>query len=187
MKPCQWEDTSSAGFQPIGGATSNGSALHQRIDPMEQAPAKSARPSWSLRDWVRHGWTLTANLGGRLSDHNSSVLAAAVAFYSFLSIFPAIAAIVSLYGLVANPHDLKNEIDTLRAILPADVVSPLSAWLANLIQKPRGHFGVGLVVSLVVSIWSARYATATLMTALDIAFAVPEQRTLLPTTWSPCS
>lgn len=120
-----------------------------------------------------------ANLGRRLSVHNASVLAAAVAFYSFLSIFPAIAALVSLYGLVANPHELRSDLEALRAVLPADAVSPLSAWLTDLIHKPRAHFSAGLAISVAISVWSARYATATLMIALDVAFAAPERRTLL--------
>jgi membrane protein len=128
---------------------------------------------------LRRGWTVAANVWQRLGDHNTSVLAAAVAFYSFLSIFPAIAALVSLYGLVANPNDLGNEIDTLRAVVPAEMLSPLSDWLANLISKPRTSFGLGLIISITLSIWSARYATATLMTALDVAYGIAEQRSFL--------
>lgn len=124
-------------------------------------------------------WTVVANVWQRLGDHNSSVLAAAVAFYSFLSIFPAIAALVSLYGLFANPSDLSSELDTLRAVVPAEVLSPLSDWLTNLINKPRASFGLGLIISLALSVWSARYATATLITALDIAYGVEEQRSFL--------
>ncbi|CCD91549.1 Ribonuclease BN (fragment) [Bradyrhizobium sp. ORS 375] len=122
---------------------------------------------------------MTSRFFQRLGDHNSSTLAAAVAFYSFLSIFPALAAVVSLYGLVASPSDISRQLDSLRAVLPEDVLSPLSTWLTNLVNKPRGHFGLGLTVSVLISVWSARYATATLMTALDIAFAVPEQRSFL--------
>ena len=143
------------------------------------AISESPRSRLPREGRVRRGWRRAANLGRRLSDHNTSVLAAAVAFYSFLSIFPAIAALVSLYGLVANPHELKSELDTLRAVLPADAVSPLSAWLTDLIHKPRAHFSAGLAISVAISVWSARYATATMMIALDVAFAVPERRTLL--------
>jgi len=129
--------------------------------------------------WIRRSWTVVANVWQRLGDHNTSVLAAAVAFYSFLSIFPAIAALVSLYGLIANPNDLSNELNTLQAVVPTEVLSPLSDWLTNLVHKPRTNFGLGLVISLALSIWSARYATATLMTALDVAYGIPEQRTFL--------
>jgi membrane protein len=133
----------------------------------------------SASRWGRRGWDVAVNLWQRLSDHNTSSLAAAVAFYSFLSIFPALTALVSLYGLVANPDDLRRELDALRTVLPSDVVSPVSSWLTDLIHKPRAHFSLGLAISVAVSVWSARYATATLMTALDVAYAVPEQRTFL--------
>jgi membrane protein len=128
---------------------------------------------------MRLGWSVAANVWQRLGDHNASVLAAAVAFYSFLSIFPAIAALVSVYGLVANPTDLSHELDELKAVVPVEVLSPLSGWLMHLINKPRAGFGFGLAISLALSIWSARHATATLMTALDVAYGTSEQRTFL--------
>ncbi|QOZ78817.1 hypothetical protein XH83_27450 [Bradyrhizobium sp. CCBAU 53351] len=115
----------------------------------------------------------------RLGDHNISVLSAAVAFYSFLSIFPAIAALVSLYGLVADTNDIVRQLNALQAILPGEATALISERLKALVQNTRPPFGVGLMVSVGISIWSARYATGTLMTALNVTYAVPEGRGLV--------
>ncbi|WP_050991120.1 MULTISPECIES: YihY/virulence factor BrkB family protein [Bradyrhizobium] len=115
----------------------------------------------------------------RLGDHNISVLSAAVAFYSFLSIFPAIAALVSLYGLVADTNDIVQQLNALQVILPGEATALISERLKALEQGTRPPFGVGLMVSVGISIWSARYATGTLMTALNVTYGVSEERGLV--------
>lgn len=112
----------------------------------------------------------------RLAEHNISVLSAAVAFYSFLSIFPAIAALVSLYGLVADTDDIVRQLNALQVILPDEATALISGRLMALEQGTRPPFGVGLMVSIGISIWSARYATGTLMTALNVTYGVSEER-----------
>lgn len=115
----------------------------------------------------------------KLGDHNISILSAAVAFYSFLSIFPAIAALVSLYGLVADTNDIVRQLNALQVILPGEATALISERLKVLEQGTHPPFGVGLMVSVGISIWSARYATGTLMTALNVTYAVSEERGLV--------
>lgn len=112
----------------------------------------------------------------RLAEHNVSVLSAAVAFYSFLSIFPAIAALVSLYGLLADTDDIVRQLNALQVILPEEATALISRRLVALEQGTRPPFGVGLMVSVGISIWSARYATGTLMTALNVTYGISEER-----------
>ena len=64
-------------------------------------------------------------------------------------------------------------------MLPPDAVSLLSGWLQQLAQRPRSSFGTGLVLSLLLSLWTARYATGAIMTALNVAYDEPESRSLL--------
>lgn len=150
--------------------------LKERIGTAASTTKKPKRAPVPARGWLRRGWTFVRNALQRLSEHNTSVLAAAVAFYSFLSIFPAITALVSLYGLVANPHDIERQIAELQAVLPSEAISPIASWLHSLTQKPHAHFSLGFVISTAIAVWTAGYATGTLMTALDLAYAVPEQR-----------
>jgi membrane protein len=150
--------------------------LQERMGAAANASKKPKRAPVPTRGWARRGWTFVWNASQRLSDHNTSVLAAAVAFYSFLSIFPAITALVSLYGLVANPHDVERQIGALQAVLPAEAISPIASWLHSLAQKPPGHFSLGFAISTAIAVWTAGYATGTLMTALDLAYDVAEQR-----------
>lgn len=128
---------------------------------------------------LRAVYDLVKKVWSRLGEHDASILAAAVAFYSFLSIFPAVAALVSLYGLFANPAEIEHQVQTLSKVLPADAVAPISGWMNDLVQKPRAHFGIGLAIGVAISIWSARYAIGTLMTSLNVAYSVREQRSFV--------
>ena len=124
-------------------------------------------------------WGIAKRVWQQTGEDNISILAAGVAFYSLLSIFPALTALVSVYGLVADPTIVQRELHDLRGVLPADAVSLLSGWLQQLAQRPRSSFGTGLVLSLLLSLWTARYATGAMMTALNVAYDEPESRSLL--------
>ena len=138
----------------------------------EREPQLDARP---MGRW----WSFIPNVWRQVGEDNVSILAAGVAFYAMLSIFPALTALVSLYGLFADPSIVQQELNDLRGVLPDDGISLLSKWLEQLADRPRSNFGVGLIVSLALSLWSARSATGTMMTALNVAYDEPESRNLL--------
>ena len=129
----------------------------------------------SMRRW----WSFIPSVWRQVGEDNVSILASGVAFYSMLSIFPALTALVSLYGLFADPSIVQQQLNDLRGVLPEDAVSLLSAWLQQLVDRPQSSFGVGLMVSLALSLWGARSATGTMMTALNIAYDEPESRNFL--------
>src|SRR5690606_40822593 len=65
----------------------------------------AARP----RDIPAKGWRQIAlRVKDELSKDNISIVAAGIAFHGLLAIFPAIAALVSIYGLIADPADIEN-------------------------------------------------------------------------------
>ncbi len=138
---------------------------------MPNRKASTAPSAWALQ-----ARTIARRVWGQLQEDNISVLAAAIGFYAFLSIFPALTAVVSLYGLFAQPSAVQQQIEQLRGLLPSEALALLSRWLQQLAHGQSATFGIGLIVSLVVSLWTASYATATMMTALDIAYEVPERR-----------
>ena len=80
---------------------------------------------------------------------------AAVAFYTLLAIFPALAATVSIYGLVADPAAIQRLIDALQGILPAAALGLLHGELDQLIRNgPRG-LSIGVAIGLATTLWSA--------------------------------
>lgn len=121
-------------------------------------------------------WSIAKAFFQKLSEDKVSVLAAAVAFYAIVSVFPALSALVSLYGLVADPNVVRTQLDALQGVMPAEALSLLSGWLDSLLESRRSSFGLGLLVSIAISLWIARNATGTMMVALNVTFDEAEER-----------
>ena len=101
---------------------------------------------------------------------------AAVAFYTLLAIFPALAATVSIYGLVADPAAIQRLIDALPGILPAAALGLLHGELDQLIRNgPRG-LSIGVAIGLATTLWSANQGSKALFDALNVIYREPEKR-----------
>ncbi|MGC2409271.1 MAG: YihY/virulence factor BrkB family protein [Methyloceanibacter sp.] len=124
-------------------------------------------------------WTILTHTWRRVGKDNLSALAAATAFYALLSIFPMLAAVVSLYGLVADPSLVERQVAALEGILPPEAVKLVATWLQALVQGPPARFGVGLLVSVLLALWSAWSATGMLMTAVNLCYGEEEKRSFV--------
>lgn len=151
---------------PVAGAG------RRRTAPGHQAARPSAIP--------RSGWwAILKRVWRETSTDNISIIAASVGFYALLSIFPALIALVSVYGLVADPATVETQLRSMSGFLPPEAVSLLADWLHGFVQRSSSEFGIGLIVSVALALWSARYATSTMMTALNIAYEETEKRNLI--------
>ena len=104
------------------------------------------------------------------------LLAAGVAFYSFLALFPALIAAITLYGLVADPATVARQADELTDAMPADAASLVTDQLEALADAPQQSLGLGLLVALALALWSASGGVGNLVTAINIAYDEEETR-----------
>ena len=107
--------------------------------------------------------------GKRASDSNLSLIAAGVAFFSMLSIFPALAALIAVVSLLANPVVAISQLEEVCGLLPTDVCDILNAQLVGLISTRSSQLGWASAVSLGVALWSARAGVGAMMLGLDTA------------------
>ncbi len=112
----------------------------------------------------------------RIYQHNLSALAAAAAFYALLSIFPTLTALVSLYGLVADPAMAERQVAAMEGVLPPEALKLVATWLEALVQGPTTKFGIGLLVSMLLASWSVWSATVMLMNAVNTCYGDEETR-----------
>jgi membrane protein len=124
-------------------------------------------------------WTILTNFWAELDRDHVSIMAAGVAFYALLSIFPGMSALISIYGLVADPATIENQLNSLAGILPQEALKLLSDQLHALVAAPRNKLGLGLVVSLLLALWSSTSGTGAVMQALNVAFEEEERRGVL--------
>ncbi len=106
----------------------------------------------------------------------ASLLAAGVAFYAFLSLFPAMIAGVLAYGLVADPLSIARQSDRIAANLPADAASLVTGQMEAVASTDNRSLGIGLVLALVLALYSASGGVGNLITAVNLMFGFDETR-----------
>ncbi|MGQ0443950.1 MAG: YihY/virulence factor BrkB family protein [Beijerinckiaceae bacterium] len=115
----------------------------------------------------------------RVSRDNLTLVAAGVAFYALLSLFPALGVIVSLYGLIADPVQIARQIEDFGGFLPPEALKLLTDSLQSITEAGTGKHDVALITSLVVSLWSAKAAISSIMTGLTIAYEKTGERSFI--------
>ena len=104
------------------------------------------------------------------------MLSAGVAFYAFLSIFPALIAAVMTWGLVADPAQMREQVEGLTGALPASSRKLILAQIDNVASTSTSSLGIGLVVTLALALWSASGGVSNLMTAINLAYDEEDNR-----------
>lgn len=111
-----------------------------------------------------------------IKDDEVSLLASAVAFRIFLSIFPTLIAAVAIFGLVTEPAELGRLLAEARAVMPGDAFTLLERSLTKLSESGTGGVAIAGVLG---GLWAASSAAAVLVKALNLAYDVREQRKFL--------
>jgi membrane protein len=123
-------------------------------------------------------------LNKRLGTHNDMVSAAGVAFYGLLALAPTLLALVSIYGLVSDPEDIKNQVESLAGSLDQATKDLLVEQISTMIgadanegtaANPIRHW-ISLAVSILLALWSSSGALQKLMGTISLAYESVETR-----------
>lgn len=106
----------------------------------------------------------------------ASLLAAGVAFYAFLSLFPAMIAAVLAYGLFADPLSIARQSDRISEQLPADAASVITGQMEAVASTDNRSLGIGLVLALALALYSASGGVGNLVTAVNTMFGFDDTR-----------
>ncbi|PXY25250.1 YihY/virulence factor BrkB family protein [Prauserella sp. PE36] len=109
-------------------------------------------------------------------EDNLSVLAAGVAFFGFLALFPALIAALTLYGLVADPQQIADQTRRITDALPGSAGQLIGEQLTAAANAGGGALTIGLVIALLAALWSASSGVSNLMTAVNVAYGEEETR-----------
>jgi membrane protein len=112
----------------------------------------------------------------RIKELNLALLAAGVAFWGTLSIFPLLIGIVTVYGLVRSPQDATDQINSALSALSPDVRHAIGDQVASVAASRQTALSFGLVLSILVLLWAASSGAQNLITALTTAFEQEETR-----------
>ena len=114
-----------------------------------------------------------------VKDDNVPLLAAGVAFYAMLAIFPAIIAVVTIYGMVADPAQVESQVGEFAKSLPAGADQLLTTQLESVTSAGRQSLSIGLVVSLLAVLWTASGGVQGLVKGLNLVYDEQESRGFL--------
>ncbi|WP_299844170.1 YihY/virulence factor BrkB family protein [uncultured Jannaschia sp.] len=128
-------------------------------------------------DLPRRGWmdVLKRTYAEVTNDH-VMLVAAGVTFYALLALFPALAALVSIYGLFADPATIQGHITALEGVLPGGAMEIISGQLESLASQGSAGLGLAFVLGLGTSLWSANAGVKSIFEALNIAYEEEETR-----------
>jgi membrane protein len=139
---------------------------------VEVPGGRAARPT----EIPARGWVQVAKRGWREAKADQvPLLAAGVAFYAFLAIFPALIAIVSIYGLFADPSTIANQLNSLTAALPDEAAQIITDQVTALSSR-RQTLGISLILAVLIALWSASAGISNLLTAINVAYDEEDKR-----------
>jgi membrane protein len=142
----------------------------------EAAGRRAERPS----EIPPRGWfAILGRVKGEVKEDNVTLLAAGVAFYAMLAIFPAIIAVVTVYGMVADPNQVESQVGEFAKSLPSGADELLTEQLRNVTQAGRQSLSIGLAVSLLAVLWSASGGVQGLVKGLNLVYDERESRGFL--------
>jgi membrane protein len=123
------------------------------------------------------GWLdILRRVKQQLAEDNLSLVAAGAAFYGLLAIFPALAALVSLYGLFTDPETVQRQMQAVQSVLPPESAQLIQQQLTRIVSTGGGALTIGAVVGFVLALWSAKKGVSAIMTALNIVYDEEEKR-----------
>jgi membrane protein len=105
--------------------------------------------------------------------------AAGVVFYGLLAIFPAITALVSSYGLFADPSTISDNLHSLALMLPGDSFTIVQDEIGRVVAKANSSLSLAFCFGLGLAIWSANAGVKAILDALNVAYEVEEKRGLI--------
>lgn len=126
------------------------------------------------------GWKdVVVRLKRQMQEDDVALLAAGVAFFALLALVPSLVALVSIYGLVADPADVQTTVDDALSAAPTEVQDLVSSQLQSVVESEPSGLRLGVVVGLALALWSASSGMKHLMGALTLAYHETEGRKFL--------
>jgi len=114
-----------------------------------------------------------------ISENRIFLIAAGVTFYGIVALFPGIAAVVSIYGLLANPGSISGHLGTLAGVAPGGGIDVIKDQLTQLTQQSGTALSLRFAVSLVIALWFSNSGMTGLFDALNAVYEEKEQRNLI--------
>lgn len=152
--------------------------------------SSAASPATETEDRGRHasspselpkaGWKdILLRVYANIGEHRILSLAAGMTYYTILAVFPALAALVAIYGLFSDPASIAKHLDQMAGVMPGGAIEVAREQLTRVASKGGQTLGLTFIIGLAVSLWSANAAMKSLFDTLNIVYDEREKRSFL--------
>jgi len=161
----------------LGAAAGGGPGASHETDPGAVANGGHGRQADQPQEIPPRGWKdIAKRTAKEVKQDQVPLLGAGVAFYALLSLFPAIIAGVSIYGLVADPATVRDQINRLTEMLSPETAAIIGTQLKQVTSGAGGALGVATVIGILTALWSASSGMKALITGVNLAYDETESR-----------
>jgi len=161
----------------LGAAAGGGPGASHETDPDDVANGGRGRQADKPQEIPPKGWKdIAKRTAKEVKQDQVPLLAAGVAFYTLLALFPAIIAGVSIYGLVADPQTVRDQIDKLTQMLSPSTAQLLTEQIKQVTSGAGGALGLATVIGILTALWSASSGMKALITGVNLAYDEGESR-----------
>jgi membrane protein len=152
-------------------------AQHTRL---QNGRGQSATTPYEIH---KPGWVdILLRIYLHITNDRILLIAAGVTFYLILAIFPAISALVLIYGLFFDPETMAGHVNLVAGVAPGGAIDILREQLTRLGQQSGAALGVSFFVSLAIALWSATSGVKTIFDGLNVAYEEEEKRSFVKLT-----
>src|SRR4051794_22684269 len=113
-------------------------------------------------------WEGVRSFAAKVSADRVLTEAGSVAFFALLAIFPALAALISLYGLVADARTVSDHLTSLAGLIPGGGMDVIKEQARSLTSGEPKALGMGVLFGFAASLWSANQGITALFDALNV-------------------
>jgi membrane protein len=161
----------------LGAAAGGGPGASHETDPDAVANGDHGRQADLPQEIPPKGWKdIAKRTLKEVKQDQVPLLGAGVAFYALLSLFPAMIAGISIYGLVADPETVRNQLDKLTEMLSPSTADLIGEQIKQVTSGAGGALGVATVIGILTALWSASSGMKAMITGVNLAYDESEGR-----------
>ena len=144
----------------------------RKTTPSDRGRTAATPSDIPAKGWWDIGWRVVKGI----QEDRVLLVAAGVTFYGLLALFPAVAALVSLYGVFTDPASISEQLRLLSGFLPDGALEVIGDQVKRISAQGRGTLSFTFVGTLLLSLWGANAATKAIFDALNIIYKEREKR-----------
>ncbi len=175
-RPAKGVDVAPDARQPHPAPRPDG----HKQDAADPDEARAGRDAEAPQQIPAKGWWAVAKRAGAgFNDDRIMAEAASITFYGLLALFPALASLISIYGLFTDPRHIGDQLASLNGVVPGGGIDIIKQQVSALTSSSSKALGFGAIVGLLTSLWSANAGMKSLFDAMNVVYHEHEKRSFV--------